>query len=190
MKDPSFWGQTALNIATSLAGAGPAARAEAEIVEDAPKKVPPGPGPHSPTVEGGLRAHEGGPPNGHTLSEHVGKTEAELRARFTEPKIGNNGKPVKPPSSNSAFYNRAIAEANIAKTMATNEQAIKDWLADPSAKARLKLEYHPDGPAFPVGRKVLAKGGDAIDVAGTRTVLIKDPTTAAGFRILTAFPIE
>ena len=82
VKDPSFWGQTALNVATAMAGAGASGRVEAEIEEEAPKRLPEGPGAHSPTVEGGLQAHEGGPTRGHTLEKDVGKTEAELRARY------------------------------------------------------------------------------------------------------------
>lgn len=189
VKDPNFWGQTVLNTVTAFAGAGAASKVEAELEEEAPKRLPEGPGQHSPTVEGGLGAHEGGPPNGHTLEKHVGKTEAELRARLEEPQIGKNGKPGKPPSSSSAFYDRATAEANISNTMTAHEQAIKDWLADPQGPKRLKIEYHPNEPAFPVGRLVV-KGEPMIDVAGTRTVLVKDATTPSGFRILTAFPIE
>ena len=83
VQDPNFWGQNLLNIATAAAGAGAAGRVEAELEEEAPKKLPQGPGPHSPTVEGGLNAHEGGPARAHTIRKHIGKTEAELRARYT-----------------------------------------------------------------------------------------------------------
>jgi len=66
---------------------------------------------------GGLGAHENA--GGHTIAEHVGKTDAELAARLArEPHI---------PAA-STFTNRAVAENAIAQALEANQAAINAWL--------------------------------------------------------------
>jgi hypothetical protein len=127
---------------------------------------------------GGLRSHEGGPPRAHLLERHVGKTNAELEARFAKSKNL---------PANSSFYDRAQAEAAVSKTLATNEGEVAEWIRSPSTRP-LELEYHPAGPSFPVGVH-MARGAAAVPVAGVRVVLLKDATMSCGFRVLTGFPV-
>ena len=73
--------------------------------------------------------------------------------------------------------------------MEMNEAQIKEWLANPNGSRVLPMNNPGGEPAFPVGIRVLREGGPAQVVAGTRVVLVRDASTAAGFRILSAFPI-
>ncbi|HSO37220.1 MAG TPA: RNase A-like domain-containing protein [Labilithrix sp.] len=184
VRDPSWWGQNLLAVTGAMAGGGAASRAEVAASEETAAanatraRAPAAPGPHTPVVEGGgLRAHEGGPARAHLLDKHVGKTSAELEARFAKSKSL---------PANSSFYDRAQAEAAVSKTLATNESKVAEWMRNP--ERRLELEYHPQGPSFPVGTH-MARGAEAVPVAGVKVVLLKDATMSCGFRILTGFPI-
>jgi Bacterial CdiA-CT RNAse A domain len=127
---------------------------------------------------GGLMAHEGGAVDAHLVRRHVGKTTAELEARFT---------PKNTLKTNSSFFDRAQAEAAVSKTLTTKEAQVTEWMKSPTTDA-LRLEYHPTGPAFPVGIH-MSRGAAAVPVAGVRVVLLKDASMSCGFRILTGFPI-
>ena len=89
--------------------------------------------------------------------------------------------------ANSSFYDRAQAETAVSKTLVTNEAEVAEWMKAGGAKP-LELEYHPNGPSFPVGVHML-RGAAPVPVAGVRVVLLKDATMSCGFRILTGFPI-
>jgi hypothetical protein len=187
VRDPSWWGQNLLAATGAMAGAGAASRAEVALSEETAvanaartrARAPATPGPHTPVVEGGgLRAHEGGPPKAHLLERHVGKTSADLEARFVKSKNL---------PANSSFYDRAQAEAAVSRTLAANEGKVAEWLRGSNTKP-LELDYHPAEPSFPVGMHMV-RGGPALPVAGVRVILLKDSTTSCGFRVLTGFPV-
>lgn len=183
VRDPGWWGQNLLAVTGALAGAGAASRAEVAASEEGAaanvaRRAPSTPGAHTPVVEGGgLRAHEGGAARAHLIERHVGKTTAELEARFAKSK--------NLPAS-SSFYDRAQAEAAVSKTLAANEGKVSEFMSGPRGK--LEIEFHPEGLAFPVGLH-MTRGAAAVPVAGVKVVLIKDATMSCGFRILTGFPV-
>ena len=72
--------------------------------------------------------------------------------------------------------------------MEMNESAIKQWLETPSGRGSLDLDFSPRA-AFPVGIRVTGPTGALETVAGTHVTLVRDATTASGFRILTAYPV-
>lgn len=124
-------------------------------------------------LDGGLSAHEG-PGKGHTLGKHVGKTDQELIDRATPSK----GKT--PPKDGVSTY-PTVARAERATADAINtprsQQAIDDWLKDPSNGGPLELKEHM---GYTTGRHVPAGGTSASDVTGVRVVLIKDPSMPSG----------
>jgi hypothetical protein len=184
VKDPDWWMQNAAasGAFAEAAESGAAARAGRVPASEIGKSTP--------IVEGGgLAAHEGGPRAAHTIGKHVGLTDAQLVERANTPRPSRvPGKPPgPPPSSASTFYDRTTAEVAASRTLAANDAAVREWLAK-GAPRTLVIEDAARGA--PVGRLVQRYGSAAKDVAGTRLILIGDPSKSCGFRILTGHPIE
>ena len=51
------------------------------------------------------------------------------------------------------------------------------------------MAFSPTEPALPVGIRVTGLNGPLETAAGPQVILAEDATTAAGFRILTAYPV-
>ncbi|WP_375055092.1 RNase A-like domain-containing protein [Zobellella sp. DQSA1] len=123
---------------------------------------------------GGLQAHEN--VGGHLLSKHVGQSEQALMNRLAaEPRI----------SGSSSFYNRATAENAVSQVLDTNQAKITDWLN--SSGGRLRLDHTLPDPA---GISVTRGSADAVDVNSARVILVRDPSTPIGYKILTGFPTK
>lgn len=87
-----------------------------------------------------LEAAEG--TGGHTLSRHVGKTDAELRERLQrEPDI----------SAASTYTDRSTAEYVVGITLQQSQSRIERWLDRRNNHPNLVLNFHGDR-AHPIGR--------------------------------------
>lgn len=125
-----------------------------------------------------LAMHEAKPGSqlgGHTLLKHVGKTEAELRARL-----------VAEPSKLrvSSFTNQQIAEWAISEVMRANTAQISSWVRSGSSSRMPPLRKH-------VGRSVgvvLARGAQKPVPGQTVVVLLKrEQYNGMPYYILTAY---
>lgn len=126
---------------------------------------------------GGLDAHEAknGKDGGHTLREHVGKTEKELVERYAK-QPGIKG--------SSSFYDKAIAEEAVAATIKANQAAIDTWLA---MKANKSPPYFHTMPV-PVGITVPIGSMVSKPAYVVKLLLKRDPARPLGYYILTGFP--
>jgi RHS repeat-associated protein len=123
---------------------------------------------------GGLAAHENA--GGHTLSRHVGKTDAELATRLTQqPKI----------TGASTFPDVATAEAATHANIVGSQPAINTWLN--GSQPSLVIQTQTGGIT---GRSMPRGAPGPIDVTGVRTVLRRDPSMPTGYRIQTSFPTK
>jgi Bacterial CdiA-CT RNAse A domain len=126
---------------------------------------------------GGLLAHEKKPhekSGGHTLREHIGKTEGELRGRLnTDKKI---------PAA-SSFYDHATAESAVARVLARNSKDLSGWLAGGG------VGHVITGDAGkPVGLSILRGQRNVTHVTGVRIYVVRDPGMTTGYRIISAYP--
>jgi hypothetical protein len=132
-------------------------------------------------VRGGriqLVEHEvqpGGRLGGHTIAKHVGRTEAQLRARLAAERI---------PAA-STFTNLRTAEDAISKVLRLESAAIKAWAHAPNPS---KLELTRDlGKA--VGMGVVRTTGQLSKMTKVLIVLKYQAYNGKPYYILTAFPI-
>lgn len=111
-------------------------------------------------------------PRGHGIERHVGKTPAELQARYdTEPHI----------SSSSTFPDLETAEEVVHGALNQNKQAILDWLAGPQMGLR-RFDYTGTKPiGFSIDRN-----GNRIERTNAIVVLEKDGF--GGFHYYSFFP--
>ncbi|HTU99268.1 MAG TPA: RNase A-like domain-containing protein [Luteitalea sp.] len=114
------------------------------------------PGRTDTTVD--LRQHEA--QGGHTLARHVGRTDAQLRARLDRESI----------SAASTYVDLANAERVVALALADNERRVQRWVDQRGPRSNLAIRYRArDG--LPTGR-MLRRGSDAPeDVTGAVVVL-------------------
>ena len=123
---------------------------------------------------GGLQASENA--GGHLLLKHVGQTESQLLSRLNaEPGIRGA----------SSFYDRAVAERAVSEALDANSSGLTTWLS--GTKGRLTINYAAQSP---VGISVPRGASSAVDVSGTRVILVRDPPLPAGYRIQTGFPTK
>ena len=111
---------------------------------------------------------------GHTITRHVGLSDADLLARLAA-ESGIAGA--------STFSDLATAESSVADVLAENEGEIEAFLQGNQAK----LVLNGQAPGL-VGRYVAQGATDVVDVSGVRVVLQRDPALATGYRIQTAYP--
>jgi hypothetical protein len=131
VKDPDWWMQ---NAAASGAFA---EAAEAGAAAREPRVPASELGRSTPIVEGGgLQAHEGGVRNAHLIDKHVGLTDAQLVERANTPiQPKDPTKPPRPPpEAVSTFYDRTTAEVSASRTLAANDAAVREWLANGAPK--------------------------------------------------------
>ena len=133
------------------------------------------------TSAGGSR-----PPGGHTIKKHAGKTDAELKERFTSE--------IKCRVNSGFYHDISFAETLIAKALLSHLDEVYNWYAgtsSPGANKDLDIEYTNN---FPVGRKFRKKFPHAApqEVSNIIVVLRKVPSGDShnGRRnfILTAYP--
>jgi len=112
---------------------------------------------------------------GHTIAKHVGRTEAQLRARLlAEPRI-----PVA-----STFTNLKVAEASISKTVRAHSAAIKSWAQTAGPNQRLDI-LHDVGVS--VGFGVVRSNGQVLNMSKVFVVLKMQSYNGKSYYILTAF---
>ncbi len=120
----------------------------------------------------------GGYTLGHTLSRHVGKTDADLIARLANNKRLNGV---------TTFTNQAIAENVIADTLLANRNKIRQWLQNTSETDNLRLKYLGNGST--IGRGIQKRHTVVSSRSRAIVTLAKHPNPKRGYFILTAFPI-
>lgn len=111
---------------------------------------------------------------GHTLARHVGKTDAELRARLSrEPGI----------SAASTFTDRSTAGRCVADALAANRDRVRAWSAGGPDRPTLALDFRGDQP---LGRSL--RRGEASPVTCTDANIVLRPDRRYPFVVLTAYP--
>ncbi|MCR1568702.1 MULTISPECIES: RNase A-like domain-containing protein [Mixta] len=115
-------------------------------------------------------------PGGHTLANHVGKTDSELLARFEQNKRL---------MMSSTFKNLNVAESVISRALYINRDGIKSALAGGKRGVRLTINY-------PAGREIgygYARGNtQRINMYAVRIVIDIQEYNGKPYYILTAFP--
>lgn len=134
-------------------------------------------------VRGGrisLAAHEaaaGSRAGGHTILKHVGRTEAQLRARLLqEPRI---------PAA-STFRTIAEAERAVGGALRANSARIVAWAHAAAPNARLRLVW-PAGRV--VGHGVVRLTGQYGPMRNVLVVLKKETYNGKLYYVLTSFPM-
>jgi hypothetical protein len=116
-------------------------------------------------------------PGGHTIAKHVGKTEAQLRARLMQgPRL----------TAASSFTDLRTAEFAISEALRAHSGQIKTWAAGYGA-AKLRFDA---ATIKPVGKVVLRTTGRLEDARKVRVVLLREQYNGMPYFVLTAFPIS
>jgi hypothetical protein len=111
---------------------------------------------------------------GHTLSRHVGRTDAELRERLArEPNI----------SGASTWTDRDTAEITIAEALRGERGRIDNWLRRGMPRTNLALHYNAGRV---IGRSL--RRGDSHTADCTRAVIVLRADGSDSFYVLTAYP--
>lgn len=114
-----------------------------------------------------LAAHEIA--NGHTIAQHVGKSDADLMARNID--------------YASTFGTLEDAQSATTRNIWKNNDAIADWLRGP--KFRLTIS----GGISPFEGRVYRSSSDSfLQPQYTTTVLERAPSMPEGYRIVTSYP--
>lgn len=115
---------------------------------------------------------------GHTILEHVGKTDAELLQRLSRPAR-------RPPAMVSTFASLEVAERAVSQVLRGNQAAIRAWAKTASPGARQAF-----GTGFPGAGRGIARGTtQAIPLNSVRVVLKKEAFNGKLYYVLTAFPV-
>ena len=129
------------------------------------------PGGWLPRRPGWLRDHE--VPPGHTIREHVSRTERDLLDRLQHyPRLNRA----------STFDDEESAERIVAAVLRRRSAEIEEWAKDPRGRLTLTEELGEQ-----TGTSV-TRDGVTHRPTGVRVVLYPDDRTRWGWRILTAFP--
>lgn len=113
---------------------------------------------------------------GHTIARHVGRTDAQLRARLAREGI----------AAASTYPDLETAERIVAQALAENERRVGRWIDRRGPRSNLAIRYRARA-GLPTGR-MLRRGDDAPqDVTGAVVVLRwRDDA----FYVLTSYPEE
>ncbi len=123
-----------------------------------------------------LAAHEA--QGGHTIAIHVGRTEAQLRARLVaQPRI----------DAASTFKSLVQAENAVSSCLKANKIQIAGWArtATPNAM-RLRLIWNASSP---IGHGVVRATGKLTPMSKVRVILQKKAVNGKLYYILTAYPV-
>jgi hypothetical protein len=114
---------------------------------------------------------------GHTLSRHVGKTDAELADRLRrEPRI----------SAASTYTDRATAERSVGSALASGRDKLAAWERRSGRRPNLVLNYRSTGKE-PLGRS-LRRGQKRPTPATRALVVLRWDERARRFYVLTSYP--
>jgi hypothetical protein len=144
-----------------------------QLAASALRRVEPsGPGPAAIRDLSGDEAR-----GGHTLSRHVGKSDAELRERLRrEPQI----------SAASTYTDRQAAERTVGAALASGSRAFDRWRARNGSRPNFVLRYTADGT---IGRS-LARGQSSSTSCTHAVVVLRWDERAGAFYVLTSYPEE
>lgn len=113
---------------------------------------------------------------GHTLSRHVGRTDAELRERLRR---------EKGISAASTYTDRATAERAVTAAIVASRKRIERWASREGSRANLVVDWPGDGRV--VGRSL--RRGSREPVPCTRAVVIlKWDVESEIYFVLTSYP--
>ena len=114
---------------------------------------------------------------GHTLSRHVGKSDAELAERLRrEPRI----------SAASTYTDRATAERSVGSALASSNAKLTAWERRIGRRPNLVLNYTSPGKE-PMGRS-LRRGQKRATPATRALVVLRWDERARRFYVLTSYP--
>lgn len=114
---------------------------------------------------------------GHTILKHVGKTEAELRARL----LAQTNMPVA-----STFTSLEVGEKTLYQGIRANAAAIEQWARFAAPGAKQPFFYTSRGG--PVGFGVVRATNQLVQLSKVRFVLKMEQYNGKLYYILTAFP--
>jgi hypothetical protein len=114
---------------------------------------------------------------GHTLSRHVGRTDAELSERLRR---------ERDISAASTYPDRATAERVVGRALATSRDRVASWSHRSGSRPNLVLHY-ASGKAAPTGRVLTRRGGEPRPADGALVVLRWDERGRNWF-VLTSYP--
>jgi hypothetical protein len=114
---------------------------------------------------------------GHTLTRHVGRTDAELSDRLRrEPQI----------SSASTYTDRATAERAVGAALASAGDKLQAWLTRNGRRPNLVLHYSDRG-GQPLGRS-LSRGHETSSPCDRALVVLRWDDRRGRFYVLTSYP--
>ncbi|MGW3141605.1 RNase A-like domain-containing protein [Streptomyces sp. NPDC001139] len=136
---------------------------------------------HRADVRGDEGKSLGGRSEAHTIRRHVDKTIADMRKRFrAEPGLKEDSRYLDVDSA-QRFTDETLASKR-------NQRKISSWLEN-GAKGPLRLEGKFDEhTGLHLTRYDFTHGQPTKWVKRVRVILKADPSTAAGYRVLTSFP--
>lgn len=114
---------------------------------------------------------------GHTLSRHVGKSDADLRDRLRR---------EKQISAASTYADRETAERAVGAALVAGADALATWQARKGRRPNLVLHHVDRGPQ-PIGRSLLRGRPTPVDCHRALVVLRWDER-ANSFYVLTSYP--
>jgi hypothetical protein len=113
---------------------------------------------------------------GHTIARHVGRSDAQLRARLSRESI----------AAASTYPDLETAERVVAQTLAANERRVLRWIDQRGPRANLAVRYRArDG--LPTGR-MLRRGDEASAEVSGAVVVLRWRDEA--WYVLTSYPEE
>lgn len=110
---------------------------------------------------------------GHTLAEHVGKSDTELRERLDAESI----------SAASTYKDRATAEMAVAAAVREGQDRINHWLHRPGGHSNLVLDYDSN---VPLGTSM--RRSDAQSFPCSHAVVVLKWINSQEFYVLTSYP--
>jgi hypothetical protein len=111
---------------------------------------------------------------GHTLTRHVGRSDADLRDRLRRERI----------SAASTYTDRAAAEMTVARALVQQAERVARWEARSGARPNLALDYHGD-PSEPIGRSLERNSATTVPCYDAVVVLRWD---GDNYFVLTSYP--
>lgn len=112
---------------------------------------------------------------GHTLSRHVGRSDADLRQRLQRERI----------SAASTYTDVLSAEQTVGATLHNEASRVQKWAQRQGRKPNLALDFHGDS-AHPVGR-TMHRGDSTAQPCSNAVVVLKSDGSNSYF-VLTSYP--
>jgi hypothetical protein len=114
---------------------------------------------------------------GHTLSRHVGVTDAGLRERLErDTRL----------SVASTYHDRETAERVVAETLARRQRLLDAWTSRQGPRPNLALDYR-GSPARPVGRSI-SRGQFLARACSDAVVVLRWDERRDDYYVLTSYP--